>query len=139
MSQRRFVTLTRRIFHNSRLLQIGLVLAFWLVGEAIVRTTGLPLPGGIVGLALMLVVLATKGMSLLSLKRGADWFLADMLLFFVPAVPAVLDHREFLGLLGVKVFAIILVSTSMVMMVTALTVELSFRLKVRHAIVSARD
>jgi holin-like protein len=61
------------------------------------------------------------------MKRGADWLLAEMLLFFVPAVLALLDHREFLGLLGLKILAIIVLSTTMVMGVTALTVDLCYR------------
>jgi len=33
------------------------------------------------------------------MKRGADWLIAEMLLFFVPAVLALLNHKEFIGLL----------------------------------------
>ncbi len=118
----------RRTIRSSRILQIGLVLAFWLAGEALARGTGLPVPGGILGLALVLTLLASGRLSHLSLRRGANWFLAEMLLFFIPAVLAVLDHREFLGLLGVKVLAVILVGTVLVMSVTALVVEFSIRL-----------
>ena len=50
-----------------------------------------------------------------------------MLLFFVPAVLALLDHRELIGTLGLKIFAVILVSTTAVMCVTALTVDLCYR------------
>lgn len=79
-----------------------------------------------------LVLLASGGVSVFSMKRGADWFLADMLLFFVPAVLAVLDHREFLGLLGLKILAIILVSTALVMTATAMTVDLMLRWREKH-------
>jgi holin-like protein len=50
-----------------------------------------------------------------------------MLLFFVPAVLALLDHNELLGLMGLKILAVIIVSTIMVMSVTALTVDLCYR------------
>jgi holin-like protein len=46
-----------------------------------------------------------------------------MPLFFVPAVLAVLDHRELLGAVGLKIVATILGSTFAVMVVTALTVD----------------
>ncbi len=127
MLRRDILILVHRRFRRSRLLQVALVAAFWLAGEAIARTTGLPVPGSIIGLGLALAALCARGLNVASLKRGANWFLADMLLFFVPAVLAILDHREFLGILGLKVFGIILISTTAVMCVTALTVDLCYR------------
>ncbi|WP_454683215.1 CidA/LrgA family protein [Ancylobacter moscoviensis] len=121
-----------RFIHRSAWLQIGLVAAFWLAGEACVRALALPLPGGVVGLALLLVLLATRRVSVFSMRRGARWLLADMLLFFVPAVLAVLDHREFLGLVGLKILFVILVSTAAVMMVTALAVDCCYRWRLGH-------
>jgi holin-like protein len=50
--------------------------------------------------------------------------ISDMPLFFVPAVLAVLDHRELLGAVGLKIVTTILGSTLAVMVVTALTVDL---------------
>jgi len=134
MTTHRLLTLSRHTVHHSRLLQIGLLFGFWLVGEALVRVLGLPLPGGIVGMLLVLGLLISGRISLFSMKRGAEWFLAEMLLFFVPAVLAVLDHREFIGLLGLKVLAVILVGTLTVMGVTALTVDLCYRWTSRHVV-----
>jgi holin-like protein len=45
----------------------------------------------------------------------------------VPAALAVLEHREFLGVLGLKVLTVILVGTLAVMAVTVVTVELCQR------------
>ncbi|WP_407174740.1 CidA/LrgA family protein [Bradyrhizobium sp. STM 3562] len=127
MSHRNILVLARHRLRRSRLLQIALMGAFWLAGEEIARICGLPVPGGIVGMALALAVLCARGLKVASMKRGADWLLAEMLLFFVPAVLALLDHREFMGLLGLKILAIILVSTTAVMCVTALTVDFCYR------------
>ncbi len=113
MTLRSFANTGRCILYSSRLLQIGLLLAFWLAGEIVVRYTGLPVPAGIVGMFLVLALLVSRRLSPASMRRGANWFLAEMLLFFIPAVPAVLDHREFLGWLGLKT--------------TALTVDLCYR------------
>ncbi len=126
------ILLVHRLLRRSRLLQIGLVGAFWVAGEAIAGMTRLPVPGGIIGMALALAVLWARGLGVASLKRGANWFLAEMLLFFVPAVLAILDHRELLGILGLKIFGIILISTTAVMCVTALTVDLCYRWNERH-------
>jgi holin-like protein len=122
----------RRLVRRNRLAQLALVATFWLAGEAVARLTGVPLPGGIIGLALALALLLAGGLKVDSMKRGANWLLAEMLLFFVPAVLALLDHSELIGMLGLKIFAIILVSTAAVMCVTALTVDLCYRWSERH-------
>lgn len=124
----------RYALHHSRLMQIGTLVGFWLAGEAFVRASGLPVPGGVVGMVLVLALLLSGRVSLFSMKRGAEWFLAEMLLFFVPAVLAVLDHRELIGLTGVKIMAVILLGTLTVMSVTALTVDLCYRWSLRHAV-----
>jgi len=119
---------SRLIMRRSRLLQGGALAAFWAVGEGVSRLAHLPVPGGIIGLALLLLLLASGRLKSISLRRGADWLLAEMLLFFVPAVLAVLDHREFLGLLGLKLLAVVLTGTLFVMGTTGLTVDLCSRL-----------
>ncbi|SBW13226.1 LrgA family protein [Brucella sp. 10RB9215] len=123
----------RYALHNSRLMQIATLVGFWLAGEAVVRLAGLPLPGGIVGMALVLALLLSGRISLFSMKRGAEWFLAEMLLFFIPAVLAILEHRELIGMLGLKIMAVILLGTLTVMSVTALTVDLCYRWSLRYA------
>ena len=117
----------RHVVHHSRFVQIGLIVLFWLVGEAVVRLTGVPLPGGVIGLAAVLALLASHRLQLGSVRRGAHALIAEMLLFFVPAVLAVLDHGELIGLLGLKVLAVIVVGTLAVMAVTAMTVEICQR------------
>lgn len=118
---------TRRFARTRRVPQILFLVALWLAGEAIVRLSGLPLPGSVIGLGLALALLLGGRISGHSLKRGADWFLGEMPLFFVPAVPAVLDHPEFMGTTGLKLLAVILSGTLVVMVVTGLVVELCSR------------
>lgn len=124
----RAVRISLRYFaHRSVWLQVGLLIGLWMVGNEIARALALPVPGGVIGLMFALALLASGGVSVFSIKRGAEWFLADMLLFFVPAVLALLDHREFLGILGLKILVVILVSTAIVMAATSLTIDLIFR------------
>ncbi|MCM0754535.1 CidA/LrgA family protein [Desulfovibrio aminophilus] len=131
MFLRKLLLSFRLAVRHSRLLQIGLLAGFWALGELIARAARLPIPGGVLGLVLVLLLLVTGRLHAASLRRGADWLLAEMLLFFIPAVPAVLDHREFLGVLGLKLLAAVLAGTLLVMGGTALTVDLCCRL-VRH-------
>lgn len=130
MHKRRFLLWVSR----HPMLQLGLMVGFWLAGEGLVRMLSLPVPGGLVGLGAVLLLLATRSLSATGLRRGAQWLLADMLLFFVPAVLAVLDHREFLGLMGLKILCVIVLSTALVMLVTASVVDACCRWRERHAV-----
>jgi len=123
----------RITLHRSMILQIAILAGFWAVGEATVRLTHLPLPGGIVGMVVVLALLGTGHIRPAVVRRGAGWLLAEMLLFFVPAVMAILDHRELMGLVGLKIAAVILAGTVMVMGGTALAVELCYRWRMRSA------
>jgi holin-like protein len=90
-------------------------------------------PGGVIGMALVLALLATRRLRVRNVHRGASWLLGEMLLFFVPAVMSLLDHREFLGMLGVKLLVVILLGTALVMAGTALTIDFCYRWMNRHA------
>jgi len=115
------------MLHRSTLLQLLLILACWGACEALVRWLGLRLPGSIMAMGLLIALLLGRVLRPQSLRRGARVLLADMLVFFVPAVPAVLDHPEFMGWMGVKIVAVIAMGTIIVMATTAMTVELACR------------
>lgn len=123
----------RSFVHRSSVLQIAILAAFWALGEAAVGVTGLPLPGGIVGMAVVLALLASGHIRPAAVRRGAGWLLAEMLLFFVPAVMAVLDHPELVGMTGLKIFGVILLGTFLVMGSTALTIDLMLRWSARRS------
>jgi len=127
MSIHKLATSGRRQLRTRRSLQILLLMGFWLAGELITHLANLPVPGGIVGMVLMLGLLLTKRLDAASVKLGASLFLAELLLFFIPAVLAVTDHREFLGVLGLKVLAVILTGTVAVMCATAVAAEVACR------------
>lgn len=132
MSTRAIAVPFRRRFRHSSPAQVGLLFAVWLACEGLVQSLHVPVPSGIVGLFIVFALLAGGKISLLSLRRGARWYLGEMLLFFIPAVPAVIAHPEFFGLLGLKVLAVIFLGTLAVMSVTALTVDICYRRRARH-------
>ncbi len=126
-----------RVIQRSVWLQLGIVLACWLAGEGLARAFPLPVPGAILGLGLILLLLGGRRLSAVSMRRGANWLIADMLLFFVPAALAVLNYPEFLGLTGLKILFVILASTIAVMVTTALVVDGAYRWKVAHGLASS--
>jgi holin-like protein len=113
-------------------LQVLIFLGFWLLGEGLVRATGIQIPGSIAGLVIVLVLLHSKRISIRTVRRGAQWFLAEMLLFFIPAVLAILNYPEFLKLQGLKILGVILLSTLIVMIVTGATIDLCYRYGKNH-------
>ena len=133
MPRFRHSILIRSALRRSRLLQIALIVLFSVLGQAVAQASGLPVPGGVIGMALVLILLATRRLRVRNVQRGASWLLGEMLLFFVPAVMSLLDHREFLGLLGVKLLAVILIGTALVMAGTALTIDCCYRWMNRRA------
>jgi holin-like protein len=126
-----------RFIQRSVWLQIGIVLVCWLAGEVLARALALPIPGAILGLAIILLLLARRRLSAVSMRRGAEWLLADMLLFFVPAVLSVLNYPEFLGLTGLKILFVILASTVAVMVTTAFVVDSAYRWRAGHGLASS--
>lgn len=126
----RYMTLK---IQQSSLLQAGLVCLFWLASELVVHFVKLPLSGGIFGLGLVLLLLATNRLKLDNIRSGAELLLADMLLFFIPAVLAILEHHEFIGLLGLKILFVILLSTLLVMIVTAAVVDYCYHWRIDRA------
>jgi holin-like protein len=118
---------------GSRVAQILVVALFWAAGSGLAHLVGTAVPGSLIGMLALLGLLGSGALDPRLVERGAGWLLAQMLLFFVPAVVALLAHPEFLGLTGVKVLLVILGSTVMVMLATALTVEWGMRWMSRHA------
>lgn len=120
-------TLTSRPSRR-RLLQAGGLIVFWALIEAFAASHHWPVPGSLVGLAVLWLLLDRGILPTGWIENGADGLLEHLMLFFAPAMLALVDHPEFLSLLGVKLLAAVLVGTLIVMCGTALVVEIGFRL-----------
>jgi holin-like protein len=112
---------------SSRWLQMALLGVTWAVCQVVVDRTGLPLPGGVLGLFVLIAALLGGWISPSWIKRGANSLIDHLALFFIPAMVAFVSHPEFFGWLGVKFIVAVLVGTLSVMVGTALVVDLAFR------------
>ena len=112
--------------------ELAVLAAFWWVGGWIATLTGLPLPGGVIGLALLLVLFACGAIRPTLLQGGAGLLLAEMLLFFIPALMSLLDYGPLLRSDGWKILLVITASTVMVMLSTAVAVEWMCNRSSRH-------
>ncbi|MBF8647521.1 CidA/LrgA family protein [Pseudomonas pudica] len=114
------------------LAELAILCALFLLGGQLATWLGWPIPGGVMGLALLLLLFASGVLKPAMLQLGAGWLMAEMLLFFIPALMSLLDYGALILDEGWRILLVIAVSTLMVMVVTALTVELVCRWRLRH-------
>lgn len=114
------------------LLELAILCSLFLSGGQLAAWLGWPIPAGVMGLALLLLLFASGVLKPAMLQLGAGWLMAEMLLFFIPALMSLLDYGALIRDEGWRILLVIAVSTLMVMVVTALTVELVCRWSLRH-------
>ncbi|RZI90140.1 MAG: CidA/LrgA family protein [Pseudomonas sp.] len=112
--------------------ELAVLFALFLFGSQLAAWFGWPIPGGVFGLALLLILFASGLLQPAMLQAGAGWLMAEMLLFFIPALMSLLDYGSLLRDEGWRILLVIAVSTLLVMVVTAVTVELVCRWSLRH-------
>ena len=107
---------------------LALLLGCLAAGEALSRSTGLPVPGAITGMGLLLVGLAIRGGIGPSLEATAKGLLAHLALLLVPAGAGIVLHLARLREEWLAVSAALLASTALTLAATAATFRLVARL-----------
>lgn len=102
---------------------LATLLVFQLLGEAIVRTWALPVPGPVLGLALLLPLLAWRPAVLSLVRPTAQTLLQHLSLLFVPAGVGVMLHLQRLGEEALAIGVALVLSTWIGLLVTALTLQ----------------
>jgi len=110
--------------------QVLLYAALFVFAQYLVTWLHLPLPANLVGMVLMLALILCRILPLSWVRAGARWLLAEMLLFFVPAVVAVVNYTQLLMVDGWRIFAVIGLSTLMVLGTTAWVVDKVYRFEI---------
>ena len=103
--------------------QVGVLIAAWWLADQAASALQLPFSGGVVGLALLVVLLLAGWVRPAAIELGANWLLANMLLFFIPLVVSVVQFTQLLKTQGLTLFLNIGLGFASVMLATALTVE----------------
>lgn len=100
---------------------ITLTFLFQLVGEIISRSTGIPVPGPVIGMILMLLAFFLKDRLIETIRPTAGVLLANLSLLFVPAGVGIMRHGQRFAEEGIAIVAILVISTVIAMFVTART------------------
>ena len=114
--------------------EIAVLLAIYFVGCQIAVWLQVPIPGGVMGMILLLLAFALGWVKPATLQLGAGVLMAEMLLFFIPALMSLLDYGVLVRDEGWRILLVIGVSTLLVMIATAFTVEAVCRWRLRHEI-----
>jgi holin-like protein len=96
-----------------------LLLVCQLIGEVIVVASGIPLPGPVIGMALLFAGLLIKGSAPVGLEQMADGLLSHLSLLFVPAGVGVMLHAELIGKEFIPIAVSLVLSTLATIVVTA--------------------
>jgi holin-like protein len=98
---------------------LALLLLFEAAGEAMTHSFGLPFPGPVVGLVLLLPALRWQQIRE-SVEAAAEFLLAHLSLLFVPVGVGVITHLDLVSRYGLQLLAVIVLSTWAGMAATAL-------------------
>jgi putative effector of murein hydrolase LrgA (UPF0299 family) len=100
---------------------LGLLLGCQLTGEVAARGLGLPVPGPVLGLTLLVLILwARRGLAE-TVRPTTSVILANLSLMFVPAGVGVIGNLEVLSEDGLALVLILAVSTLLAMLATVAT------------------
>jgi holin-like protein len=117
---------------------LSLILLCQLAGEVFVRGLGLPMPGPVVGLLLLLllardrfVMLARGPLQGDGVESASRGLLAHLSLLFVPAGVGVVQKLDLLAEHGIAILAILVVSVVITLLVTVATFLVASRFLAR--------
>lgn len=110
------------------ILNIAVILGFQLAGEVMARALDLPIPGPVLGMALLLGGFLVRPALAERVLPTSQAILSHLSLLFVPAGVGVISHADALGKTGPALLAALLASTVLALMAGALTFVLLARL-----------
>lgn len=104
-------------------IQILFISLFFFLGAGVKEIISIPLPASMIGLGFLLLALFTGVVKIEWIEKGANFLLAELLLFFIPSAVGIVNYDEIMSWQGLELVLIITVSTFIVMAVTAFTAD----------------
>ena len=91
--------------------QLAVLIVIYLVGNQIVRLTGLPVPGNVVGVVLLYALLNLGLIRLEQVQDAADFLLRHLVFFFIPVAVDLMNWGGLFYRYGLMLALAIAVST----------------------------
>jgi holin-like protein len=102
---------------------LALLLFLQTCGETLARALSIPIPGPVLGMALLLAALRFEALRL-PVQACADFLLAHLSLLFVPVGVGVITHLNLVTQYGVRLMTVIILSTWIGLAVTGLALQM---------------
>ncbi|WP_228729883.1 CidA/LrgA family protein [Shewanella avicenniae] len=109
------------------MLQVAVICLMAWAAHAVATALHSPIPGSVLGLAVVLLALALKIIPEKALQLGAAWFIGDLLLFFIPPMISVLKYETLLKQYGFNILLTIVLGVISVLLGTGFVVDRVFR------------
>lgn len=114
------------------LCQFGVIFGVCWVSQILEDLLPFPFPASVIGMVLLLVLLVSGVLRLEHIREKADFLLANMAFFFLPAGVSVMNYFDVLGSALVPLLVICLVTTVLVFGATAMSIKFTLRLMERR-------
>ncbi|WP_231877270.1 CidA/LrgA family protein [Bhargavaea cecembensis] len=109
-----------------KIVQLALIFLFYFFGVQVKGWLGLPIPGSIIGLLLLLVfIILFKNLPVNTHADGASILIRNFTLFFIPTTVAIILYLDLFRTWNAISFVTVLVSTLLTIALTAWGVERS--------------
>lgn len=113
-------------------MQICLLCGISVLGNFIAKVVPIGIPGNIIGIFILLILLERKVIRMDRIEKGANFLIAELLLFFIPSAIGVMQFQDVLQSDWMQIVFVIVTSTAAVLFFVALTAEALLRLRVRE-------
>lgn len=105
---------------STGILQVTVLFFISIAMNKISQLLHLPIPGSILGIIVIFTLLKTNMIKLAWIEQGANWLLAELLLFFIPSAVGVMKYIPMLESDGVRILIVVVSSTLVVMISSGL-------------------
>lgn len=113
--------------------EVIILFGIYYIGEGIKLATGIPIPGNLIGMILLLILLCLHIVKLEQIATISDFLLGHMPFFFIPAGVALLSSFSLIESIWIQIMILCFVTTFITMSVSGVCVQALIKRKVgRH-------
>lgn len=117
----------REVFCVNPMEELALILVICLLGEGIAALLPVAFPASVISMVLLMLLLLCGAVKERQIQVTSKFLVANMGIFFVPAVVGTIEYAELLSRQLLPFVVIVLVTTPVVYGITAWTVQLLMR------------
>lgn len=105
------------------IVQIGVVFAICLLGEAVARVLPISFPASVISMIILFILLLSKKLKPEHIKQKTNFLLKNMAFFFIPSGVAIMEHYEVLKGSILQLLFVCLITLILTFVATAYTVK----------------